>query len=80
MADTPDFSDINCCMIIDLQDGLWLLWPTIQANTWENTLMDYKVSTDYMQPNGSPNWESHKIRHMKPGSDFEDKVQTTATE
>jgi len=39
MADTPDFPDTNCCMIIDPQERLWLLWPTIQANTWESALM-----------------------------------------
>ena len=54
MADTPEFPDTNCCMIIDSEDRLWLLWPTIQANTWESALMNYQVSTDYMLPNGSP--------------------------
>lgn len=46
MADTSEFPDTSCCEIIHSQDRLWLLWPTIQANTWENALMDYEVSTD----------------------------------
>lgn len=29
MADAPGFPDTNCCMIIDPQERLWLLWPTI---------------------------------------------------
>jgi predicted neuraminidase len=46
MADAPGFPDTNCCMIIDPQERLWLLWPTIQAHTWESALMKYKISTN----------------------------------
>ena len=74
MADAPDFPDTNCCMIIDPQERLWLLWPTIQANTWESALMKYKISTDYMMPNGPPKWNVMKVLHMKPGDDFAEKV------
>ena len=75
MADAPGFPDTNCCMIIDPQQRLWLLWPTIQAHTWESALMKYKTSTDYMQPDGPPAWDIMKILHMKPGDDFKAKVQ-----
>ncbi len=44
MADTPEFPDTNCCMIIDQNQTLWLLWPTIQANLWESALMKIKTS------------------------------------
>ncbi|MCH8333023.1 exo-alpha-sialidase [Candidatus Sumerlaeota bacterium] len=71
MADTPDFPDTNSCMIIDPQSRLWLLWPTIQANTWESALMKYKISTDYQMPEGPPIWEIEKVLHMKPGDEFE---------
>jgi predicted neuraminidase len=54
MADTPGFPDTNCCMIIDQDKTLWLLWPTIQANLWESALMKYKTSSDYMMPAGPP--------------------------
>lgn len=74
MADTPEFPDTNCCMIIDPRQRLWLLWPTIQANTWESALMKYKISTDYMMPKGPPKWDFMKVLHMKPGDDFERKV------
>ena len=74
MADTPGFPDTNCCMIIDPQKRLWLLWPTIQAHTWESALMKYKISTDYMMPEGPPAWECMKVLHMKPGDDFPEKV------
>jgi len=75
MADTPGFPDTNCCMIIDPQERLWLLWPTIQANTWESALMKYKISTNYMMPEGPPEWGLMKVLHMKPGNDFEAKVR-----
>lgn len=75
MADAPGFPDTNCCMIIDPQDRLWLLWPTIQANTWESALMKYKTSTNYMAPEGPPQWDVMKVLHMKPGDDFEANVR-----
>jgi predicted neuraminidase len=75
MADAPGFPDTNCCMIIDPQDRLWLLWPTIQANTWQSALMKYKTSTNYMSPVGSPEWDVMKVMHVKPGDDFEEKVR-----
>ena len=80
MADTPGFPDTNCCMIIDPQQRLWLLWPTIQANTWESALMNYQVSTSYMQAEGPPEWDRHQILHMKPGMDFAEKVAQKANE
>ncbi|MDA7617894.1 MAG: sialidase family protein [Verrucomicrobiota bacterium] len=70
MADTPEFPDTNCCMIIDPKNRLWLLWPTIQANLWESALMKYKISSDYQTSEGPPRWESEKVMHVKHGTDF----------
>lgn len=75
MADTPEFPDTNCCMIIDPQGKLWLLWPTIMANTWESALMKYKISSDYQKPEGPPVWESEEVLHIKPPPDFEATVR-----
>lgn len=80
MADAPGFPDTNCCMIIDPQDRLWLLWPTIMANRWETALMKYKTSTDYMEDDGPPKWDVMKVLHMKPGDDFEEKVRRKTAE
>ncbi|MFO7975200.1 MAG: exo-alpha-sialidase [Candidatus Hydrogenedentota bacterium] len=74
MADTPDFPDTNCCMIIDSQERLWLLWPTILANRWETALMKYKISTNYMQQDGPPDWDMMYVLHPKPGDDFQEVV------
>lgn len=70
MADTPQFPDTNCCMIIDPAGKLWLLWPTIQANLWESALMKYKTSTNYMMPAGPPEWDMLRVMHVKHSGDF----------
>lgn len=80
MADTPEFPDTNCCMIIDPQEKLWLLWPTIQANLWESALMKYKTSTDYMKDNGPPKWDVMRVMHVKHGVDFPAVVEAKMAE
>ena len=80
MADTPGFPDTNCCMIIDQNQTLWLLWPTIQANTWESALMKYKKSTNYMMPDGPPEWDTMEIMHVKHEGDFAVTVDKKMTE
>jgi len=70
MADTPEFPDTNCCMIIDQEQKLWLFWPTIQANLWESALMKYKTSTDYMQEDGPPKWDLMRVMHVKHSVDY----------
>ena len=57
LADTPGFPDTNCVVWIDSKKRLWLLWPTILANTWESALMKYRISTNYSQAEGPPKWD-----------------------
>jgi predicted neuraminidase len=80
MADTPGFPDTNCCMVIDQDQTLWLLWPTIQANLWESALMKYKTSTNYMMPDGPPKWDLMRVMHVKHEGDFAAKVSEKAAE
>ena len=80
MADTPEFPDTNCCMIIDPKGRLWLLWPTIQANLWESALMKYKISSNYMMPVGPPKWDEMRVMHVKHSGDFAAKVAAKASE
>src|SRR6185436_2542496 len=75
MADTPGYPDTNCCMFIDPQQRLWLLWPTILANTWESALMKYRIATQYTQ-DGPPRWEVNEVMHVTPGPEFEEAVKT----
>lgn len=80
MADTPEFPDTNCCMIIDQNETLWLLWPTIQANLWESALMKIRKSNDYMMPEGPPIWDSLQVMHVKHPGDFPANVQQKVKE
>jgi predicted neuraminidase len=70
MADTPEFPDTNCTMIIDGEGTLWLLWPVIQANLWESALMKIKKSTNFMMAEGAPEWDVMTIMHVKHAGDF----------
>lgn len=69
MADTPGFPDTNPCMVLDPQQRLWLLWPTILDNHWESALMKFKVSRNYAH-DGVPIWERENVLHLKPGPEF----------
>ncbi len=80
MADAPGFPDTNCTMIIDQNEQLWLFWPTIQANLWESALMKYKTSTNYMLPEGAPEWDLMRVLHIKPGEEFEGIVRAKTAE
>jgi predicted neuraminidase len=57
LADTPGFPETNCVVYLDSKERLWLFWPVILANRWESALMKYRVSTDYVQPDGPPTWD-----------------------
>ena len=69
MADTPEYPDTNCCLFIDPRGRLWLMWPTILANTWESALMKYRISNDYFG-DGAPNWTANEVMHVTPGPEF----------
>jgi predicted neuraminidase len=75
LADVPDFPDINPTLFIDGQDRLWLIWYTVLANLWETSLLKYRISTDYMQPDGPPVWDWQEVLHMKPGGKTERGIQ-----
>lgn len=65
LVDTPGFPDCNTCMLLDQQQRLWLFWPLILANTWESSLTQYLVSSDYNQA-GSPRWSQRNTIWLKP--------------
>ena len=69
MADTPGYPDTNCCMFIDPSGRLWLMWPTILANTWESALMKYRIAARYSE-DGAPQWEVNEVMHVTPGDEF----------
>ncbi|MHB9006239.1 MAG: sialidase family protein [Limisphaerales bacterium] len=73
LADTPAFPDGNPCLFVDPQNRLWLIYTTIQANTWESALLKVRISRDYHR-DGPPRWESSEVLHVKPGPEFETEV------
>ena len=79
LADTPGYPDTNCTMFIDPRGRLWLLWPTILANTWESALMKYKIASRYT-PDGPPQWDTQEILHVTPGPEFEVTVKQVMDE
>jgi len=63
MSDSFAVSDNNPCMVIDAQDQLWLIHPTLLGVpdwTWGSALVRYKVSSDYQKP-GVPTWAKQDI-------------------
>ncbi|NUN95184.1 MAG: exo-alpha-sialidase [Candidatus Omnitrophica bacterium] len=63
MADTFGVSDNNPCLVIDKQERLWLIYPTLTGVpkwTWGSALIRYQVSSDYQKP-GKPAWEESEI-------------------
>lgn len=67
MADVPGFPDINPVLFIDEQKTLWLVWYTVLANQWQTSLPKYRISKNYMQSEGAPEWEWQDVIHFKPG-------------
>ena len=55
MADTPNFPDCNPVLFIDQKERLWLFWIAVLAHRWEQSILKYRISTDY-QDNGAPDW------------------------
>ena len=71
MADVPDFPDINPVLFLDKEQRLWLVWYTVIANQWSTSLPTYRISSDYMQKSGPPQWEWQQVLFVKPGDKTE---------
>ena len=69
MADTPDIPDCNPILFINQNNELMLFWIAVQANAWENSILRYKISSDYNGP-GVPEWDWQDIIILKPGEPF----------
>lgn len=68
MANRREFPDCNTCMWIDPQQRLWLFWPTIIGNSWESSLMNFRVSVQY-NAGSIPKWSREGLILLKP-ADF----------
>lgn len=68
-ADTPGLPDCNPVVFLDGRQRLWLVWPVVRLNRWEQSLLKYRVSTDYTSE-GPPRWEWQDVILIQPGDDF----------
>ncbi|NOY40218.1 MAG: hypothetical protein GXP26_00070 [Planctomycetes bacterium] len=68
LADTPGHPDCNPVLWIDQENQLWLFWSTILSNEWESSLVKYRISTDYLSPDGPPKWHWQDTVHIKPSN------------
>ncbi|MCU0361987.1 MAG: exo-alpha-sialidase [Bacteroidales bacterium] len=68
MADVPDFPDINPVVFIDPEKRLWLVWYTVIAYQWESSVLKYRISDNYMQASGAPEWKWQDVIHVRPDS------------
>lgn len=71
MADVPDFPDVNPVLFLDPQEQLWLVWYTVIANQWSTSLPTYRLSKNYMQKEGAPEWDWQQTIFVKPGDKAE---------
>ncbi len=75
MADTPGHPDCNPILFLNNHDKLFLVWIVVRANRWETSVLKVKTATDF-DDEGSPNWEWQDIILLKPGVEFEKRVET----
>lgn len=71
MADVPDFPDINPVLFLDKKEELWLVWYTVIANQWSTSLPVFRLSNNYMQKEGPPEWRWQQTIFVKPGDKTE---------
>ena len=74
MADSPGEPDCNPVLFLNRQGKLFLVWIVVRANRWETSLLKVKTTTDY-QNEGAPKWEWQDVILMKPGIEFEKRVE-----
>ena len=69
LADTPGHPDCNPVLWIDKDDRLWIFWSAVLSNEWESSLVKYRISTNYKEMSGPPEWDWQDNVHLKP-ADF----------
>jgi len=74
LADVPDFPDINPVLFLDGKSRLWLVWYTVMAYQWESSILKYRISENYLQESGPPEWRWQDMIHMKPDGSVPDGI------
>jgi predicted neuraminidase len=73
MADSPGEPDCNPVMFLNNNGRLFLVWIVVKANSWETSLLKVKSTTEYNNL-GTPGWEWQDFILLKPGVEFEKRV------
>lgn len=74
MADTPNIPDCNPVLFLNAQNQLFLVWIAVQANKWEQSILRFKTSNDYLN-SGPPLWNWQDIILLKPTDTFAIEVE-----
>ncbi len=74
MADTPNLPDCNPVLFLNQKGKLFLVWIAVQANEWENSILRFRTSSDFLKP-GAPRWDWQDNILLNPGKEFEDEVE-----
>ena len=69
IADTPGIPDCNPVLFMDPQDQLWLFWIAVPGETFEESILRYRISKDYTSE-GPPDWAWQDLIILKPGDRF----------
>ncbi len=71
LADVKEFPDINPVLFVDAKKRLWLIWYTVIANQWETSLINYRISDQYVGMEGAPKWNWQENLLVKAGDKTE---------
>ncbi|MCP9755419.1 exo-alpha-sialidase [Lacihabitans sp. CCS-44] len=74
MADTPNIPDCNPVLFLNAKNQLFLVWIAVQANKWEQSILRYKISSNY-QNSGPPVWDWQDNILLKPNDSFAVEVE-----
>jgi len=74
MADTKGIPDCNPVLFLNKKGKLFLFWVAVLANKWEDAVLRYRTSTNYVG-NEAPVWEWQDNIFLKPDDRFVKEVE-----
>lgn len=69
MADTPNIPDCNPVLFLNKKNQLFLVWIAVQANRWEQSILRFRTSSNYLNL-GPPVWDWQDNILLKPNDSF----------
>jgi predicted neuraminidase/predicted glycoside hydrolase/deacetylase ChbG (UPF0249 family) len=74
MADTKGIPDCNPVLFLNRKGKLFLFWVAVQANKWEDAILRFRTTTNYIG-NEAPVWEWQDDILFKPDESFVREVE-----